>query len=150
MKKSIAIYLPGGAVQSVATVDASMDISSIDRCVEAPNGVCADDGCIRNGVWVAYTPAGAARKRSPPTYRCEWDCDAEDWIDVRSIDEQVSAARVAVTRRRGELLSASDWTQLPDVPLATKEAWATYRQALRDITSQPGYPFNIIWPQAPQ
>ena len=51
---------------------------------------------------------------------------------------------------RNRLLTGSDWTQLPDVPLATKEAWATYRQALRDITAQPGYPFNIIWPQAPQ
>lgn len=51
---------------------------------------------------------------------------------------------------RAKLLASSDWTQLPDVPLATKEAWATYRQALRDITAQPGYPFNVIWPQAPQ
>lgn len=46
-------------------------------------------------------------------------------------------------------LTASDWTQLPDVPIATKEAWAVYRQALRDITEQPD-PFNIVWPVPPQ
>lgn len=54
-----------------------------------------------------------------------------------------------VRGRREYLLKESDWTQLPDVPLATKEAWAVYRQALRDITSQPGFPMNIEWPVAP-
>lgn len=58
-------------------------------------------------------------------------------------------ATAALIRRQG-LLIASDWTQLPDVPLATKQAWTTYRQALRDITDQPGYPDNIAWPETPQ
>ena len=49
---------------------------------------------------------------------------------------------------RDVLLAQSDWTQLPDVPIATKEAWAVYRQALRDITLQAD-PFNIVWPVAP-
>ena len=53
-----------------------------------------------------------------------------------------------VKRVRGVLLQQSDWTQLPDVPLATKEPWAEYRQALRDITDQPD-PFNIVWPVVP-
>jgi hypothetical protein len=51
--------------------------------------------------------------------------------------------------KRNQLLAQSDWTQLPDVPLETKEAWAVYRQALRDITEQEGYPFNIVWPTPP-
>lgn len=54
-----------------------------------------------------------------------------------------------VTSQRNALLSKSDWTQLPDVPLATKEAWALYRQALRDITDKPGWPANVLWPKAP-
>ena len=54
-----------------------------------------------------------------------------------------------IRARRAVLLAESDWTQLPDVPLPTKEAWATYRQALRDITLQPD-PHNIIWPTQPQ
>ena len=49
---------------------------------------------------------------------------------------------------RDKRLSSSDWTQLPDVPLQTKELWAIYRQALRDITQQPD-PFNITWPEPP-
>jgi hypothetical protein len=50
---------------------------------------------------------------------------------------------------RSELLQASDWTQLPDVPQALKDSWATYRQALRDITAQSGFPRNIVWPTQP-
>jgi hypothetical protein len=53
-----------------------------------------------------------------------------------------------VRAQRNARLSASDWTQLPDVPLATKEAWAAYRQALRDVTLQSD-PFAIDWPVAP-
>lgn len=54
-----------------------------------------------------------------------------------------------IRSRRASLLAETDWTQLPDVPLATKTLWAEYRQALRDITLQPD-PRNIIWPTPPQ
>lgn len=50
---------------------------------------------------------------------------------------------------RNRLLNQSDWTQLPDVPLATKEAWAIYRQALRNITNQAGFPTQVEWPTKP-
>jgi len=53
-----------------------------------------------------------------------------------------------ISQFRNTLLQNSDWTQLPDVPLNTKEAWANYRQQLRDITNQAD-PFNIVWPIAP-
>lgn len=56
----------------------------------------------------------------------------------------------AILDRRNSLLQSSDWTQLPDVPLTTKESWAVYRQGLRDITLQTGYPLNIVWPPRPQ
>lgn len=61
----------------------------------------------------------------------------------------IAKAWSSVRSERNLFLKASDWTQLPDVPLPTKEAWATYRQALRDITNQPD-PFNIVWPEPPQ
>lgn len=51
--------------------------------------------------------------------------------------------------QRDQLLAESDWTQLPDVPAAIKEAWAVYRQALRDIPQQPGFPADIVWPTRP-
>ena len=49
---------------------------------------------------------------------------------------------------RNARLAACDWTQLPDAPVDA-EAWAVYRQALRDITDQSN-PFEVVWPAAPQ
>ena len=53
---------------------------------------------------------------------------------------------------RNKLLALSDWTQSADSPLTDekKAEWATYRQALRDITDQPSYPENIQWPTKPE
>jgi hypothetical protein len=48
---------------------------------------------------------------------------------------------------RNSRLAACDWTQLPDAS-ADAAAWATYRQALRDITTQAD-PFAIVWPVKP-
>ena len=50
--------------------------------------------------------------------------------------------------KRNELLTASDWTQLPDSP-ADKEAWATYRQSLRDLPEQKGFPTKVTFPISP-
>jgi hypothetical protein len=55
---------------------------------------------------------------------------------------------VDVRQERNRLLSACDYTQLPDVDQALRESWAEYRQALRDVTTQPD-PTNITWPTAP-
>ena len=55
----------------------------------------------------------------------------------------------SIRRQRDALLAQSDWTQLPDVPLDTKESWATYRKHLRDITSQIGFPTSVVWPVEP-
>ena len=57
--------------------------------------------------------------------------------------EQLAAAARA---QRDSLLASTDWTQLPDVPQATREAYAVYRQALRDVPQQDGFPTDIIWP----
>jgi hypothetical protein len=56
-----------------------------------------------------------------------------------------------ILQKRQKLLLASDWTQIPNNPLTLEKqtAWAVYRQALRDITSQPGYPTNVVWPTQP-
>ena len=53
-----------------------------------------------------------------------------------------------VRNQRTEKLKDCDWTQIAD-STADKTAWATYRQALRDITSQAGFPWTITWPDAP-
>jgi hypothetical protein len=54
----------------------------------------------------------------------------------------------SVRASRNTLLTDSDWTQVADSPV-DQAAWATYRQALRDITAQEGFPWDIEWPEQP-
>ncbi|OIQ51043.1 hypothetical protein BerOc1_02988 [Pseudodesulfovibrio hydrargyri] len=78
-----------------------------------------------------------------------------DWLaDGGQLDEAVTdpdePARI-IRAERDRLLAACDWMQLADSPLdtATKAAWAAYRQALRDVPEQPGFPEAVEWPQSP-
>jgi len=59
-----------------------------------------------------------------------------------------AAQATFVRQQRTEKIKDSDWTQLPDAP-ADKVAWAAYRQALRDVTAQTGFPWAIDWPTQP-
>lgn len=61
------------------------------------------------------------------------------------IASDTEAKATEVRTQRNHLLSQTDWTQVEDTS-ADKLAYAIYRQALRDITSQDGFPFDINWP----
>lgn len=52
-----------------------------------------------------------------------------------------------VREKRTKLLAASDWMALTDNTLSNE--WAVYRQALRDITDQVGFPYNVVFPTKP-
>jgi hypothetical protein len=62
--------------------------------------------------------------------------------------EDISRLETDARNHRNFLLKNSDWTQVADAPV-NAIAWAQYRQALRDLTSQDGFPENITWPQMP-
>lgn len=64
------------------------------------------------------------------------------------IDAETEAKAAQVRSERNANLAASDWTQVLDAPV-DQAAWAAYRQALRDISVQSGFPWNIDWPVAP-
>lgn len=54
--------------------------------------------------------------------------------------------------RRNKYLSYSDKYAIVDYPVSAeeREQWLAYRQALRDVTSQAGFPYNIEWPTPPR
>lgn len=61
-----------------------------------------------------------------------------------------------IRAERDRRLQSCDWTQLPDAALTDEQVteWATYRQALRDITEQGGFPWGgdidaVPWPDIP-
>lgn len=64
---------------------------------------------------------------------------------TRKDNEQAASVR----NQRSELLSKCDWTQAADAPV-DKTLWAVYRQALRDIPAQTGFPWNVQWPTNPE
>jgi hypothetical protein len=53
-----------------------------------------------------------------------------------------------IRNERNRLLVESDWTQVLDAPV-DRTAWSSYRQSLRDITDQPGFPWSVTWPVSP-
>lgn len=87
----------------------------------------------------------AVQKPTQPSYYYVFDYNTKQWVDTRTNETQLTFIREERNRR----LQATDWTQLADIPQATKELWEPYRQALRDVTLQPDL-FNIVWPTPPQ
>jgi len=60
------------------------------------------------------------------------------------------ALAVIARQQRDRLLRDSDWSQLPDVPVATQQAFVAYRDALRSLPTQHAFPKTIAWPVKPQ
>ena len=73
---------------------------------------------------------------------------------VADMDNEAKAATDAaqatsVRQQRDDKLSKCDWTQVADAPV-DKAAWATYRQALRDLPKEAGFPWDMTWPTEPK
>ena len=81
----------------------------------------------------------------------ELDVDAEEKAWADSANDRLAAEHRAT---RNDLLAASDWTQMPDSPIAddAKTSWATYRTALRDLPTNESWPSleDDDWPTKPE
>ena len=70
--------------------------------------------------------------------------------DEAAYKAKVDADKAASVRSdRDNRLAACDWTQADDSPLKAASAWTTYRQALRDVPTQSGFPHTVTWPTKP-
>ena len=112
-----------------------MEAIGVDPVLEGPQAqperyqVAYRDGVVQlNGLW--YTKYSVV------------DMDAE------AIAAKDAKQAQAVREQRTAKFKDSDWTQVADAPVA-KEVWAAYRQALRDVTKQSGFPWIIDWPVSP-
>lgn len=70
-------------------------------------------------------------------------------MDAEAIAATDAAQAKNVRDQRNAKLAECDWTQLADAPV-DQAAWSTYRQDLRDITLQSGFPWDIQWPSKPE
>lgn len=77
-----------------------------------------------------------------------WEVVAADPAEV---EQRVNSLAIAIRYDRDQKLYESDWIVAKSYeqqkPIPTE--WITYRQALRDITSQPEFPTTVIWPDKP-
>ena len=99
-----------------------------------------------NGVWYTKYTLGptfmdtASTETEPAKTAAEHEAEYHAYKD----SEQAKSMR----QQRNIKLAESDWTQLAD-STADKSAWATYRQALRNVPSQSGFPWEVTWPSVP-
>jgi hypothetical protein len=78
-----------------------------------------------------------------------------DSLEVQPIPtsgEQHDNTASFIRKRRDSMLSSSDWvvTKAFELGETVPADWSEYRQALRDITTQVGFPHNVEWPTKPQ
>jgi hypothetical protein len=71
---------------------------------------------------------------------------AEQEAAYRSRKDEEQAASIRATR--DNKLAQTDWMGASDVTMSPE--WAAYRQALRDVPSQEGFPWNVVWPTQPE
>jgi len=69
-------------------------------------------------------------------------------MDAEAITARDAEQAKAIRNQRDEKLKNCDWTQVDDAPV-DKIAWATYRQTLRNVPTQSGFPWEINWPTEP-
>jgi hypothetical protein len=79
----------------------------------------------------------AASENMPAATAEEQEAEYKASMDAKRAD--------VVRTERNKKLAESDWTQVAD-STANKSVWATYRQALRDVPDQSGFPWNVTWP----
>jgi hypothetical protein len=108
----------------------------------------ADESPLEPGVFLlpAYSTAIVPPAEEAGFYR-RWTGTAWTQVAIPTAPAPNYAEQARVERTK--LLFASDWTQLADVPIANRAAWETYRQALRDLPAQGGFPASITWPEPP-
>jgi len=90
----------------------------------------------------------AVRQKGPrPTENHEFDYATKTW------QLNTEYAALAALYQRQKLLKETDWTDTVSAEQRLGSmyvVWQTYRQALRDITLQQGYPLTIVWPDQPE
>ena len=120
----------------------------------ADTGPTADfleqNGCLPVTMWKSHNSATEKLVTTAPyienaqVYTVQVQALSADDIQAK-LDGQITQARA----QRDQLLKNSDWTQGKDIADAVSVPWAQYRQLLRDVPAQAGFPLDITWPTEP-
>lgn len=145
------------AVVKNDTIEQTGDLSVLFPSVSFPAAGPEPEWMAENGIVPVtyFKPHDAAAEKLVST-EPYLEGDEVYAVTVEPLTEDELAARTdsqwaKIRAERNKRLASCDWTQLVDTPISNIEQadWATYRQALRDITNQVD-PFNITWPEEPK
>lgn len=106
---------------------------------------------------IGWNEAFPVKREAFTTYETRWVKDVDliyrEKVVSAVVDEAAKAEHEAAKHRsrRDSLLAMTDWTQLKDTTLDDTGTvlWQSYRQALRDLPQQPGFPLYVEWPVQP-
>ena len=99
---------------------------------------------LKDDEYVNVETKEVIKKPTKPSDLHFWDWEVKQWV------ENVELASELVRFDRDKKLNDSDWSQSNDVPTSLKSKFTEYRQALRDIPQQDGFPYKVVWPEQPK
>ena len=144
----------------IAQIVNNIEITVADHRVLFPNTSFTDagptpdfmeqHGCYPVSVWRDHDQATQKLVATEPYREDGWVYT----VVVEDLSEEELQAKIdnqagKLRNQRNGMLAQSDWTQGKDIPDSLSGPWAVYRQALRDITTQEGFPDTITWPEPP-
>ncbi len=115
-----------------------LDTDAIDTLVDFPPEGFAIVDIPTGGIAGAWSMCGIG-----------WSYINGQFVEPPEPEQPLEQLAAAARSKRDSLLAQTDWTQAADVPQATKDLWSPYRQALRDVPQQSGFPIEIVWPVKP-
>jgi hypothetical protein len=115
-----------------------LDTDAIDTLVDFPPEGFAIVDIPTGGIAGAWSMCGIG-----------WSYINGQFVEPPEPEQPLEQLAATARSKRDSLLAQTDWTQAADVPQATKDLWAPYRQALRDVPQQSGFPTEIVWPVKP-
>ena len=124
--------------------------------MQLPPAECEDPGCwtLAEGEYDSYQYFDKESRRLFPYPEKDKPNQTFDYANLKWVDEILpkEQAMNLLRNKRNNLLLQSDWVvvraQERGEPVPAE--WCTYREALRTITTQPGAPYNVVWPIPPE
>ena len=101
-----------------------------------------------DGKWYTKYSVGPVFQDLPANDKEPAKTAAEQMVEYKAQKDANQAKSVREDRSRR--LAECDWTQGKDIADAVSQLWAAYRQALRNVPTQAGFPWDVQWPNKPE
>jgi hypothetical protein len=110
----------------------------------------AENSCMKVNTFLAHDQNTQTLQAVTPYIQDGWvyTVEVRD-LTAEELAERTESKAAQVRADRNRQLVESDWTQILDAPV-DRTVWANYREALRRLPEQEGFPHNVVWPTKPE